>query len=61
MPARAPSERSCGGRRDGHVSSGKFQRKGRVADETRVKHARRVQRSFCFVKCGAATDPGELV
>lgn len=45
---------------DGHVSFGKFQWKG-LADETRVKHARRVQRSFSFVICGAATEPGELV
>ena len=60
IPVRAPRERSC---EDGCVSSDEFQRKGDkgLADETRVKHARRVQRSFRFVKCGAATEPCELV
>ncbi len=32
-----------------------------MADKTWVKHARRVQRSLCFVKCGAATEPCKLV
>ena len=32
-----------------------------LANKIRVEDARRVQRSFCLVKCGAATEPCELV
>jgi len=31
------------------------------ADKTRAQHARRVERSLRFVKCGPASEPCELV
>lgn len=32
-----------------------------LADKTRVKHARRVERSLRLVKCSSASEPCELV